>query len=84
DLEPMAPGAGQYKRSCRRMVVMNKIALFFVILYSGIILMNTYLGETERVQSNVVIFVLNGFAYIVSAMEIERDKQHLIDNQSTA
>ncbi|MEH7237521.1 hypothetical protein [Bacillus sp. JJ1562] len=65
------------------MVIMNKIALFFVILYSGIILMNTYLGETERVQSNVFIFVLNGFAYIVSAMEMEREKQQIVENQST-
>ncbi|MEH7223511.1 hypothetical protein V7112_06795 [Bacillus sp. JJ1566] len=66
------------------MVIMNKIALFFVIVYSGIIFMNTYLGESERVQSNVVIFVLNGFAYIVSAMDIEREKQLLVDNQSIA
>ncbi|MFS0823357.1 hypothetical protein [Bacillus sp. 1P02SD] len=66
------------------MAVMNKMALFFVVLYSGIILMNTYLGETERVQSNVVIFVLNGFAYIVSAIEMEREKHELVDNRSTA
>ncbi|MCC3357250.1 hypothetical protein [Bacillus sp. REN16] len=66
------------------MIIMNKIALFFVIIYSGIILMNTYLGETERVQSNVVIFMLNGFAYIVSAMELERDKQQFVQNKSTA
>ncbi|MEH7382159.1 hypothetical protein V7138_16990 [Bacillus sp. JJ1533] len=66
------------------MVIMNKIALFFVVLYSGIIFMNTYLGETERVQSNVVIFVLNGFAYIVSSMEVEREKQQFVENQSTA
>lgn len=66
------------------MAVMNKIALFFVIVYSGIILMNTYLGESERVQSNVVIFVLNGFAYIVSAIEMEKEKKQLIENQSTA
>ncbi|WP_010281800.1 hypothetical protein [Bacillus timonensis] len=66
------------------MAVMNKIALIFVVLYSGIILMNTHLGETERVQSNVVILVLNGFAYIVSAIDIEREKQKLVENQSTA
>ncbi|MEK5442845.1 MULTISPECIES: hypothetical protein [unclassified Fredinandcohnia] len=66
------------------MTLLNKIALFFVILYSGIILMNTYLGETERVQSNVVIFMLNGFAYIVSAMELEKEKNHFRGSQSTA
>jgi hypothetical protein len=66
------------------MTLLNKIALFFVILYSGIILMNTYLGETERVQSNVVIFMLNGFAYIVSAMEMEKEKNQLHGSQSTA
>ncbi|MDR4886164.1 hypothetical protein RGU12_01220 [Fredinandcohnia sp. QZ13] len=66
------------------MVVMNRMALFLVVLYSGIILMNTYLGETERVQSNVVIFVLNGFAYIVTAIETEREKQQLVENRSTA
>ncbi|MFD1778160.1 hypothetical protein ACFSFW_05730 [Fredinandcohnia salidurans] len=66
------------------MTLLNKIALFFVILYSGTILMNTYLGETERVQSNVVIFMLNGFAYIVSAMEMEKEKNQLRGSQSTA
>ncbi|WP_453996496.1 hypothetical protein [Bacillus nitroreducens] len=66
------------------MAVMNKIALLFVVLYSGIILANTYLGETERVQSNVVIFVLNGFAYIVSAMEMEKEKSQLSENRSIA
>ncbi|WP_077618054.1 hypothetical protein [Bacillus sinesaloumensis] len=66
------------------MAVMNKIALFFVVLYSGIILSNTYLGENERVQSNVVIFVLNGFAYIVSAIEMEKEKNQLVENRSTA
>lgn len=53
----------------------NKISLFFVILYSVIIIVNTYLGETERAQSNVIYFLMNGFAYIVSAMEIEKEKQ---------
>lgn len=67
------------------MTVFNKIALFFVIVYSVIILLNTYLGEIERVQSNVVIFVLNGFAYIVSAIEIEKEKIHLTEKgESTA
>ncbi|MCH1626670.1 hypothetical protein [Fredinandcohnia quinoae] len=56
------------------MIILNKIALFFVVLYSVIILLNTYLGEIERVQSNVMIFVLNGFAYIVSSIEVEREK----------
>ncbi|WP_449540303.1 hypothetical protein [Ferdinandcohnia sp. Marseille-Q9671] len=66
------------------MAVVNKMALFFVILYSGIILMNTYLGEKERVQTNVVIFVLNGFAYIVSAIEMEKEKNQLSQSQSAA
>jgi hypothetical protein len=57
------------------MAIFNKIALFFVVLYSVFILLNTYLGETERAQSNFVYFILNGFAYIVSAMEIEKEKQ---------
>ncbi|MED1470594.1 hypothetical protein [Bacillus salipaludis] len=56
------------------MVIFNKIALFFVILYSVIIIINTYLGETERVQSNVIYFLMNGFAYIVTAMEVEKEK----------
>jgi hypothetical protein len=37
-------------------------------------MINTYLGETERAQSNVVYFLMNGFAYLVSAWEIEKDK----------
>ncbi len=57
------------------MVIFNKIALFFVILYSVFIIINTYLGETERVQSNVIYFLMNGFAYIVSALEVEKEKQ---------
>jgi hypothetical protein len=63
------------------MVIFNKNALFFVVLYSVIILLNTYLGETERVQSNFVYFLLNGFAYIVSAMEIEKEKQLIVMNK---
>lgn len=59
------------------MAIFNKIALFFVVLYSVIMILNTYLGETERVQSNVIYFLLNGFAYIVTAMEMEREKQIL-------
>jgi hypothetical protein len=59
------------------MKILNKIALVFVILYSGFIIINTYLGETERVQSNVIYFIMNGFAYIVSAMEVEKEKQIL-------
>jgi hypothetical protein len=61
-----------------KMNVFNKIALFFVVLFSVFIILNTYLGETEQVQSNVIYFLLNGFAYIVSAMELEREKQELV------
>jgi hypothetical protein len=61
-----------------KMHIFNKIALFFVVLYSVFIIVNTYLGETEQVQSNVIYFLLNGFAYIVSALEMEREKQDLI------
>ncbi|MFJ5717954.1 hypothetical protein [Neobacillus sp. NPDC093127] len=60
------------------MIIFNKIALFFVVLYSFTIILNTYLGENERVQSNVIYFLLNGFAYIVSAMEVEKEKQLVI------
>jgi hypothetical protein len=66
------------KKGLARMVIFNKIALFFVVLYSVIILLNTYLGETERVQSNFVYFLLNGFAYMVSAMEVEKEKQLIV------
>jgi hypothetical protein len=61
-----------------QMHIFNKIALFFVVLYSVFIILNTYLGETEQVQSNVIYFLLNGFAYIVSAMEMEKEKQDLV------
>jgi hypothetical protein len=61
-----------------KMNIFNKIALFFVVLFSVFIILNTYLGETEQVQSNVIYFLLNGFAYIVSAMELEREKQELV------
>ncbi|MDN3020234.1 hypothetical protein PH210_29245 [Paenibacillus sp. BSR1-1] len=57
------------------MNIFNKIALFFVLLYSVFIIINTYLGETERIQSNVVYLFMNGFAYIVSALELEKEKQ---------
>jgi hypothetical protein len=57
------------------MLIMNKIALAFVIFFSLCMILNTYLGETERVQSNVVYFILNGFAYIVTALEVERENQ---------
>jgi hypothetical protein len=60
-----------------KMHIFNKIALFFVVLYSVFIILNTYLGETEQVQSNVIYFLLNGFAYIVSAFEMEKEKQVL-------
>lgn len=59
------------------MSIYNKIALFFVILFSVCIIINTYLGETERAQSNVVYFIMNGFAYIISAWEMEKEKQDL-------
>jgi hypothetical protein len=62
------------------MIIFNKIALFFVVLYSFTIILNTYLGENERVQSNVLYFLLNGFAYIVSAMEVEKEKQLVIES----
>ena len=61
-----------------RMAIFNKIALFFVALYSVIIIVNTYLGENERVQSNLIYFFMNGFAYIVTALEIEKEKQTLV------
>ncbi|MBU8917184.1 hypothetical protein BGM25_14205 [Bacillus sp. FJAT-29953] len=57
------------------MVFFNKIALFFVILYSVFTIINTYLGETERAQSNVIYFLMNGFAYIVTALEMEKRGQ---------
>jgi hypothetical protein len=66
------------KKGLMKMHIFNKIALFFVVLYSVFIILNTYLGETEQVQSNVIYFLLNGFAYIVSAMELEREKQELV------
>jgi intracellular septation protein A len=59
------------------MIIFNKIALGFVIFFSVCIIINTYIGETERVQSNVVYFLMNGFAYIISALEVEREKQIL-------
>ncbi|WP_042357173.1 hypothetical protein [Bacillus rubiinfantis] len=57
------------------MTIFNKIALFFVLLYSAFIIINTYLGETERLQSNFLYFLMNGFAYIVTAYEVEKEKQ---------
>jgi hypothetical protein len=59
------------------MILFNKIALSFVVFFSFSIIINTYLGEKERVQSNVIYFVMNGFAYIVSALEVEKEKQSL-------
>ncbi|MCA1030246.1 hypothetical protein LCL95_04235 [Bacillus timonensis] len=61
------------------MKIFHKIAIFFIVIYSVIIILNTYLGEIERIQSNVVILLMNGFAYIVSAMEIEREEQIAIE-----
>ncbi|MFC0022387.1 hypothetical protein [Neobacillus cucumis] len=61
------------------MAILNKLALFFVILYSVFILINTYLGESERLQSNMMVFLMNGFAYIVSAMEVEKEKQIVLE-----
>ncbi|SDN72620.1 hypothetical protein [Bacillus sp. OK048] len=60
------------------MVIYNKIALFFVVLFSVVMILNTYLGETERAQSNVIYLLMNGFAYIVSAMDIEKRKVELV------
>jgi hypothetical protein len=57
--------------------ILNKVALFFVVLYSVFIILHTYMGEYERLQANVTIFLLNGFAYIVSAMEYEKEKNVL-------
>jgi hypothetical protein len=59
------------------MVIFNKIALSFVIFFSFSMIINTYLGEQERVQSDVIYFVMNGFVYIVSALEVENEKQHI-------
>ncbi|MFL6559790.1 MAG: hypothetical protein ACJ8MO_27205 [Bacillus sp. (in: firmicutes)] len=59
------------------MIIFNKIALSFVVFFSFSIIINTYLGEKERVQSNVIYFVMNGFAYIVSAIEVEKEKLSL-------
>jgi hypothetical protein len=59
------------------MIIFNKIALSFVVFFSFSIIINTYLGEKERVQSNVIYFVMNGFAYIVSALEMEKEIQSL-------
>jgi hypothetical protein len=59
------------------MIIFNKIALSFVVFFSMSMIINTYLGEKERVQSDVIYFVMNGFAYIVSALEVEKDKLSL-------
>lgn len=60
---------------CETMTILNKIALFFVIFFSVCTIINTYLGEHEQVQSNMIYFLMNGFAYIVSAIEVEKEKQ---------
>jgi hypothetical protein len=59
------------------MIIFNKIALSFVVFFSFSMIINTYLGEKEQVQSNVIYFVMNGFAYIVSALEVEKEHQRL-------
>ncbi|MBV7507867.1 hypothetical protein KW850_21795 [Bacillus sp. sid0103] len=59
------------------MVIFNKIALSFVVFFSFSMIINTYLGEKEQVKSDVIYFVMNGFAYIVSALEVEKEKQGL-------
>jgi hypothetical protein len=61
------------------MGIFNKIALIFVLFFSFTTILNTYLGETERVQSNVIYLVMNGFAYIVSALEVEKEKQIVVE-----
>ncbi|MEH7107906.1 MULTISPECIES: hypothetical protein [Bacillaceae] len=60
------------------MVIFNKLALFFVVLFSVITIINTYLGEHERAQSNVIYMFLNGFAYIATALEMEKEKELLL------
>jgi hypothetical protein len=60
---------------CETMIIFNKIALFFVVLFSFFTIINTYLGEQEQAQSNMIYFLMNGFAYIVSAIEVEKEKQ---------
>jgi hypothetical protein len=62
---------------CFAMHIFNKIALFFVVFFSVVIILNTYIGEMERAQSNVVYLLMNGFAYIASAMEVDRERQGL-------
>lgn len=64
------------------MKLINKIALFFVVLYSVVIIMNTYLAEYERLQSNVVMFIMNGFAYIISAVEVEKENKLKLELKS--
>ncbi|MEH7306849.1 hypothetical protein [Neobacillus drentensis] len=59
------------------MIIFNKIALSFVVFFSFSMIINTYLGEKEQVKSDVIYFVMNGFAYIVSALEVEKEKQGL-------
>lgn len=59
------------------MIIFNKIALSFVVFFSISMIINTYLGEKEQIQSDVIYFVMNGFAYIVSALEVEKEKQGL-------
>ncbi|MHC0038108.1 hypothetical protein [Pseudoneobacillus sp. C159] len=61
------------------MIILNRMALCFVVFFSVCMIFNTYLGEKQQVQSNFVYFLLNGFAYIVSAMEVEREKHLLIE-----
>jgi hypothetical protein len=64
------------------MIILNRIALGFVVFFSICMIFNTYLGEKEQVQSNLVYFLLNGFAYIVSAMEVENEKQLSISQRT--
>ncbi len=59
------------------LMIFNKIALSFVVFFSISMIINTYLGEKEQIQSDVIYFVMNGFAYIVSALEVEKEKQGL-------
>ncbi|MCM3118537.1 hypothetical protein M3610_25365 [Neobacillus sp. MER 74] len=58
-------------------MIFNKIALSFVVFFSISMIINTYLGEKEQIQSDVIYFVMNGFAYIVSALEVEKEEQGL-------
>lgn len=62
-------------REALPMKVLNKIALSFVIFFSLAIIINIYLGQNERAQTNAIYLILNGFAYIISAIDEEKKQQ---------